>query len=298
MWAYYDVRPVLEALRAAGEPELHCVDWGRFHHWHGPADNVPGLLAAIAGRDPVAADNALRGLWDNVVHQRCTSGPAALAVPFLLRIAAEPATHHRDMVLALAAWAGHRVNYTRETRSTLFRVGNLPGKYGINASGERSDWCLQAAREGLGFDAAILVGLLDDGDPDVRAEAAFALATALNLPAGAQEALRARLAVESDPAARISLVLAVGQLGLDPIEAEQWWRDPRRSDDVRFAAAIAWLCLTDLPVTAELSRLLADLTTPQMERVMLRVPWAEGYFDAGLDGWLRGLIGDSDSNVD
>lgn len=289
-WAYFDVRPVLAEMRVAGEPDLGRVEWGRFHHWHGPADDVPGLLEAVAGPDPQAALVALRRLSGQLVHQRCTSGPAALAVPFLLRIAARATTHHRASVLSLAARAGHRVNFVVETRSTLFRVGNLPGEVRIAASGERSDWCLQAAREALGADAAILIELLDDTDPDVRIEAAFALATAVDLPPAAEDAMRSRLTVENDQAVRISLVLAVEQLSEGVGEAEQWWRDATQPDDIRFAAALAWLCLTDLPAPADLTGLLAQLTTPEMERTVLRVPWSDHDLQTGLAGWLNGLL--------
>lgn len=290
LWASYDVRPVLAELRAAGEFDLDRVEWGRFHHWYGAADDVPGLLRALAGPDPEKAGNVRWTLWETVVHQGGTSGPAALAVPFLLRIAADPAVCHRSSALALAAWAGHRVNFVVETRSTLFQVGYPLGEIRIGASGERSDWALQAAREALGADAAILIDLVDDDDPDVRITAAFAVATALNLPPEADGVLRDRLAVEPEAAVRVSLVLAIEQLGADPSEAELWWRDPARPDDVRFAAAIAWLCLTDLPVPADLTNLLAELATPEMEQTIQRVPWPNYHFYDGLEGWLTGLI--------
>lgn len=292
-WAYYDVRPVLAEMRAGGEPDLGSIAWGRFHHWHGPAADVPGLLETIAGPDPQLALAALRRLSGRLVHQRCTSGPAALAVPFLLRIAAHPTTHHRDLVLSLAAWAGHRVNHVVETRLTLFRVADLPGRISITASGERGDWALQAAREALGADAGILIRLVNDEDPDVRAEAAFAIATALDSPPAAEDALRTRLGVEGDRAVRISLVLAIGQLCEDLAETERRWRDRAQPDDVRFAAALAWLCLTDLPAPTDLTGLLNELTTPEMEHTMLRVPWGDPYFQNGLSGWLDGLLGDT-----
>ncbi|GLW31804.1 hypothetical protein [Actinoplanes regularis] len=308
LFAANDVRVWSAGLRAAGEPDLERIEWGRFHHWRGPADDVPDLLRCAAGPDPEEAREALSLLWDGLIRESSTSPPAALAVPFLLRLAAGSAAHCRVGALYLAAWAGHRVGYVVETRSTLFWVERPLDEFTIGpGEADRSDWSIQAAREALGADAGILIELVDDDDPDMRTAAAFALATALDLPRAAGDALRTRLAVEPDPAVRVSLVLAIGQLGGDPGEAERWWRDPARPSDVRFAAALAWLCATDLPAPADLTGLLAEFTTPGMEPVMLRVPWAEfstlemGQLHPpspwpddnprdGLTGWLAGWV--------
>jgi hypothetical protein len=306
-----DVRVWSAGLRAAGEPDLDRVGWGRFHHWGGPADDVPGLLRCAAGPDPQEAREALSGLWDRLIQESSTSAPAALAVPFLLRTAADSAAHCRVAALFLAARAGHRVGFVVETRSTLFWVEWPLDDFSIGpGEADRSDWSIQAAREALGADAGILIKLVDDDDPDIRVAAVFALATALDLPRVAADALRARLAVEPDPAVRVSLVLAIGQLGGDAGEAERWWRDPACPSDVRFAAALAWLCVTDLPAPADLTELLAEFTTPEMEQVLLRVPWAEfttlemtqmlppspwpdDNLSGGLAGWLAGLLDDA-----
>jgi len=127
LFAAYDIRPVLSAMRAAGEPDLGRIDWARYSHWFGTAAEVPDLLHVMAGPDPDAASKALSRLSSGLVHQLCTSAPAALAVPFLLRIAADPRAPHRRDVLSLAWWAGHRVNFTVEKRSTLFQVSCPPG---------------------------------------------------------------------------------------------------------------------------------------------------------------------------
>lgn len=314
MCAANDVRVWSARWRAAGEPDLERVEWGRFQHWRGPADDVPDLLRCAAGPDPDEAREALYLLWDGLIQESSTSAPAALAVPFLLRLAIDLAAHGRVEAVYLAAWAGHRVVYVVETRATLFRVAWPLEQFSVGpGETDRSDWSLQAAREALGADAGILMKLLDDDDPDLRTAAVFALATALNLPPTADHALRARLSVEPDPAVRASLVLAIGQLGGDAGEAERWWRDPARPDDVRFAAALVWLCATQLPVPADLTGLLAEFTTPEMEQVMLRVPWAE-FSTPGmmrmllpspwpedkprgvpgrLAGWLAGLLDDA-----
>ncbi|MBO0838604.1 MAG: hypothetical protein J2P28_24250 [Actinobacteria bacterium] len=52
---YPDVRQHLAELPARGEPSLDEVDWGRFHHAYGPADDVPDLLRALSARNPQSA---------------------------------------------------------------------------------------------------------------------------------------------------------------------------------------------------------------------------------------------------
>ena len=101
-----DVRQHLAELLASGEPSLDEVDWGRFRHAHGAAGDVPDLLRGLSARDQERASASLSTLWDCVCHQGGSSAPAALAVPFLLRAAADPAVHNRAQLLLLAAEAG------------------------------------------------------------------------------------------------------------------------------------------------------------------------------------------------
>jgi len=82
LFAAYDIRPVLSAMRAAGEPDLGRIDWARYSHWFGTAAEVPDLLHVMAGPDPDAASKALSRLSSGLVHQLCTSAPAALAYRF------------------------------------------------------------------------------------------------------------------------------------------------------------------------------------------------------------------------
>lgn len=108
---YPDVRQHLAELLACGEPSLDEVDWGRFRHAYGAAGDVPDLLRALLGRDQQRASAGLSTLWNRVRHQGGSSAPAALAVPFLLRAAADRAVHNRAQLLLLAAEAGHRNHF-------------------------------------------------------------------------------------------------------------------------------------------------------------------------------------------
>ena len=136
-----------------------------------------------------------------------SSAPAALAVPFLLRAAAERAVHNRAQLLLLAAEAGHRNHFGRDRREDLLQVEDLPEEAAFDPS-YPVHWTLQAARDALVAGAPLLIELLDDPDPAVRAHAAYALATAASPPSRVRHELRAKLGVEREPSVRISLILA------------------------------------------------------------------------------------------
>lgn len=70
------------------EQRLRSVDWSRFHHAYGPADDVPDLLLAIANADHdiEAFSNATSALWGNVFHQGTRWGVTSKTVPFFIEL--------------------------------------------------------------------------------------------------------------------------------------------------------------------------------------------------------------------
>ena len=295
-----DVRQYLAELLASGEPSLDEVDWGRFHHSYGAAGDVPDLLRALSARDQQHASASLSTLWNLVRHQGGSSAPAALAVPFLLRAATERAVHNRDQLLLLAAEAGHRNHFGRDRREDLLQVGYLPGEEAFDSSGYPAQWTLQAARYALTADVPLLVELLDDPDPAVRAHAAYALATAASPPSRARHELRARLAVEREPPVRISLVLAVTQLAAEQADdpgiaawTQQMWTGQGNPADVRLAGALAWLCATQARPPAALLDLLTELARAPAAQWLQDVPWPDDIgYHGGLAAWLVSFLGD------
>ena len=297
---YPDVRQHMTELLASGEPSIDEVDWGRFRHAFGAAGEVPDLLRALSARDQQHASASLSILWDTVRHQGGSCAPAALAVPFLLRAAADRAVHNRADLLLLAAEAGHRNHYGRDRREDLLQVGYLPGEEAYDPSGYPVPWTLQAARDALTAHVPLLTGLLGDRDPAVRAHAAYALATAASLPSHARHELRARLAVEREPPVRISLVLAVTQLAVgqadDPGIAtwtQQLWEAQGNPADVRLAGALAWLCATRARPPAALLDLLTALAGAPAAQWLRDVPWPDEIdYYGGLAAWLVSFLGD------
>ncbi|MEN3615172.1 HEAT repeat domain-containing protein [Plantactinospora sp. ZYX-F-223] len=292
-----DVRRVMAELRTTGELTLDRVPWARFSHAYGPADDVPAMLQVLYTPDPAAARHGLVDLWNKVRHQGNSDTALALAVPFLLRIAANPGTHGRGRVLKLAAEAGHRNHFGTDLRTDLFQVADDPDDLMIDGYGRPVVWTQQAAREAVTADAALLIRLLDDPDPLVRANTAYALAGALWPPPEVPAALRARLAAETSQTVRISLVLALAQLAVehgDP-DVVTWtselWTDAANTPDVRFAAALSWLCATAQPVPDRMLDLFAEVVGPDLAGWMQDVPWPDRIAEpGGVVAWLVAFL--------
>jgi hypothetical protein len=297
---YPDVRQHVTRLLTSGELSVDEVDWGRFYHAYGAADDVPDLLRALSAPDQQHASASLSTLWNRVRHQGGSSAPLALAVPFLLRAAADRAVHNRAQLLLLAAEAGHRNHFGGDRREDLLQVEDPPEEAGFDVSGYPAGRTLQAARDALTAGAPLLTGLLGDPDPAVRAHAAYALATSASPPSRARHDLRARLAVEREPPVRISLVLAVTQLAVEQADdpgivawTQQLWTSQGNPADVRLAGALAWLCATQARPPAALLDLLTALAGAPAAQWLQDVPWPGNIgYHGGLAAWLVSFLGD------
>jgi hypothetical protein len=158
------------------------------------------------------------------------------------------------------------------------------------------NWSIEASRNAVTADADLLLPLLDDSDPEVRASACYVLATASGEARRISEALRARLATEQTSGVRASLVLAVAELGREHADprAAAWahalWSDPAQPADVRVTAALAWLCLVDAPVPDALRTTLDALITDDLADVLDGVPWIAHVDEQGLARTLDQML--------
>ncbi|EMF56444.1 MULTISPECIES: hypothetical protein [Streptomyces] len=140
------------------------VSWQRFRHFYGPGEEIPGLLATLASADAEAADRALRQLWTSLHHQGGTIAVGALAVPFLLRIAATARPELRARTLRLVAEIGRCQHMGDGSREGLLQVAEDPSV--IEGSTMCPvDWTIQAARQAVTDDLHLLLPLLSDPDP-------------------------------------------------------------------------------------------------------------------------------------
>ncbi|WP_433797080.1 hypothetical protein [Actinoplanes sp. CA-252034] len=145
-----DVRWVMAALRAAGEPRLDDVPWARFTDECWAPDSVPGLLRALS--DPGHAAGSLGELWAMVRNEGISDVTGALAVPFLLRIAADPAASQRGDLLRLAAEVGHREHFGTDVRASFLQVVDEQDCVTVDGYGRPVAWTCQAAREAVTLD--------------------------------------------------------------------------------------------------------------------------------------------------
>ncbi len=208
--------------RAAMTTDLDDVRWGELQHNGGPAGDVPALMRRL--RDGRRWQAALDELDNLLYHQGgwiCSA--ASAAAPFLIALAADPEARCRIGVLDL--------------------VGRLAGET-RRAQPEFVDDGWPAAWIGV---VPALLRLLDDPDPAVRRASGVALASGSH-DDRVSRALRTRWEIEDDPAARISLVFAVGDLARAraahalPVTDEVTWlrgRVGHRDGRVGMAAVIA-----------------------------------------------------------
>lgn len=276
-----DVRAVVARIPQHVKDELRYdqIPWGRFLHAYGPAVDVPGYLKLLGSPDVQAAGQAVGSLGNCICHQGGTYAPAALAVPFLLRLAGSPATHHRGEILRLVGEVTRREHYGDGSRAGLLRVAHPDDQPRYDVSGYLENWSVHAARIAVTSDAPLLLALLDDIDAEVRCSACYALATALHEVEPIDAALRRRLSSEEVPAVRMSLILAIAQLAREHRDESTvtrlrtWWADPDQPADIRVSAALSWLCLVDVPVPDDLRLLLTTTVDDELAELLAAVPW-------------------------
>ncbi|MEU4878748.1 hypothetical protein [Streptomyces sp. NPDC021608] len=229
---------------------------------------------------------------------------AVLAVPFLIRIAADSGHPHRADALAEVSCPARAGYFGVASRDQLLlhraeTYDDLYDGYGVEVSGYPAGWSVAAARAAITADTALLKPLLDDPDPAIRIRAAYALATAADPERAVRAAFRTRLAAEQDPIVRATLVLATAEAtrAHPHPPTTEWigerWRDRTQAPEVRLAAAIGWLCLTEEPASDDLRTAVDDLATDERAHPMDALPWmaaAGGSSETGLRRCVRKML--------
>ena len=77
------------------------VNWAETTHAYGPATDIPDLLKMLESDERSERNEARWQLYGNVYHQGTRYPASALIVPFLVRLAANPAIHERDEIIYL-----------------------------------------------------------------------------------------------------------------------------------------------------------------------------------------------------
>ncbi|MEU8927790.1 hypothetical protein AB0D10_43965 [Kitasatospora sp. NPDC048545] len=269
-----DVRTVVAAIRPEAKDGflIDEVPWERFPSG---TDVRKDLEQARSGDDAARhAVDMVIGLCANDMR-----AAAAPAVPFLLRIATDPAAGpHRARALTVAGEVARMAHHGICTREDMLRFRG-DDEWRFEITGYLQNWSVQAAREAITADTGLLLSLLDDPDPAVRLAAAYVMAAAVGRARDILTALHTRLPVEHGPAVRAGLVLAIAQLARAHHDAQTtaWmhacWSDPTRPPEVRVSTALGWLCLTEDPVPDEMRTLLNEHATPDLARLLEPLPW-------------------------
>ncbi|MGY3676865.1 hypothetical protein ACVWXU_000488 [Streptomyces sp. TE33382] len=296
----FDVRAAVAAIRPEAKDGflLDQVPWEHFPEGH----RVREALHLLHTNDsPVRTG---RGVVDGMCANDIRAA-AVLAVPFLIRIAADTRHPYRAGALAEAS-APARARYfgvASRDEMLLHRADTQDGDpydaYGVEVTGYPAGWSVAAARTAITADIALLQPLLGDPDPSIRIHAAYTLATAADPDRAVRSFFRARLAAEQDPIVCAALVLATAEATRtyphSPTIAwmRQRWRNRSQPPEVRLAAAVGWLCLTAEPVPDDLRATVDDLAADERAHAMDALPWmavAGGSGETGLHRCARKML--------
>jgi hypothetical protein len=204
---------------------LDGIPWADLSHAYGPAEDVPGLLRAIASGAPDAVKGAVHELYGNIWHQGTVYEATSHAVPFLARMAAADVASGD-----LAYLLGSIAESTDDAHLTV------PG----------------SARAAVAAQAGLLIPLLRSPDGPVRTAVAWALARS----GPAEEvlpALRAQWEAEEVSSTRATLLKAMSVL--NPQQAAGTAHSVLASGPPGERFVAAWACVAaGLPWTSELSQ--------------------------------------------
>ncbi|WP_241847996.1 hypothetical protein [Streptomyces sp. CB03578] len=157
-------------------------------------------------------------------------------------------------------------------------------------TGYPAGWSVAAARAAITTETPVLLTLLDDPDPAIRIDAAYALATAADLERTVRTAFATRLATEHDAVVVVALLLAAPRPPA-PTRSRRSLVDPRAvagpDTGPRLAAAVGWLRLTDEPARADLRHTIDVLATDERAQAMEALPWMTAAAGSDEPGLLR-----------
>ncbi|MEW2353375.1 HEAT repeat domain-containing protein [Spirillospora sp. NPDC029432] len=290
-----------------------AVDWANLPA-HSPAEQIPEWLRALRSDASAARGQALQKLCDILFHQGERYVAAASTVPFLLALAADPTTPQRDRIihlLVILAIGDEEESLPGGLDIAHWRAEIARMQAGITEHEQRrhfEHWITMAAdqderrwrasqweifsvaaerlRVGAGLAAYDAVGagigvirdLLGDGDPALRAAAAYALGWFPEQAAESGPLLAMLLDTEDVPGVAVNAIISAGLLpsrALVP-RLQQFLRGSEPL--TRCAAAIALANLGAL--TPEVTTLLAFAGT--------HLPQTNDPLVCFMDGNLRG----------
>ncbi|MFD4400923.1 HEAT repeat domain-containing protein [Kitasatospora sp. NPDC058397] len=176
---------------------LHDIDWSQMHHAYGTAEEVPGLLHALASSDEEERGDALGRFYSAVHHQGDVYQCTAVSVPFLFELAGDAAAPLRAAVVEL-----------------LVGIGSAALAYGAT---EENSWDFSGHYKAAALmreQAEAFIGFATDSDRLVRQAAIPALGLLVDDAERAAAVLRERLPAAPGVVERLLLVEAMAELAL------------------------------------------------------------------------------------
>lgn len=291
----FDIRAVVATIGPGtfDGTVLDDLPWGNFPH---------GEKAREAVRLLLTGDRCARNAMDVLIGMCADDSRTAvsLAVPFLIRIATDPYHRHRADALGGLAGPARARHFGVASREELLlhRSGPQHDDYGVEVTGYPAGWSVAAARAAITAGAPVLLPLLNAFDPAMRIDASYVLATADDLARTVRNAFATRFLKEQDPMTRAALVLATAETTRahshrpDTTWIRELWQDQAQAPEVRLAAAIGWLCLTDEPAPDALHTTVDTLATEERAHAMAVLPWmaAAGGSEPGLLRCVRRML--------
>lgn len=151
------------------------IDWKSKSHAYGPAIEVPTWIKALRYSD-VASERsgAMDQLWHHIVHQGSRWEATAAAIPFLLKLVADPLTPNRDEILDLLVALAVGDPDDWQPQNIDVRAWRQYTESPEAGSDDNWDFLsYDAVRAGVPIIRDVL---LNDMNPDVQARCAYLLA--------------------------------------------------------------------------------------------------------------------------
>lgn len=217
---------------------LDDISWGSVEHAYGPATDVPDMLRGLASEDPGLRETALRKAFGNIWHQGTVYEATALAVPFLIEIAAAAPRHGRGGVLDLLWHIAQGTSYHDVHQHLAIMGERMRNEPGFDEQLARELEWVRAATEAVAAGGPTYVRLLStDPDPLVR-RACARLLSACD-PAIALGALHTATAQDPDAGARATALFAIAALEREEAAPRLHEALADATPLVRLAAALA-----------------------------------------------------------
>lgn len=204
---------------------VYEVPWEKYTHAYGRADDVPRQILELQSSDETVRRTANWQLFGNIYHQGTVYEASQYAVPFLVKLAADPQVSDRDQILLLLACLANGVSCPDVRGESMAEFE-----------------CRKRVLEAMPFYRTLLV----DNQPSVRIAASFVIGALGNDAARERDLLAERARKENDAEVTACLILALASLGVSESILDEMFAvlETRGSDVVTLAHALALIQVT------------------------------------------------------